>query len=215
MSKFIDLTDRKFGILSVVGRDSDCTEGLKNCIWLCKCDCGNYVFATGRDLRRGHKKSCGCLKVKHGLSQTSEYNSYQKMLNRCYNPGFDKYKYYGARGIKVCKRWREDFNAFLADMGVKPFPDCTLDGIDVNKDYSPENCRWADKYTQARNKRVQSRSKTGVTGVTIGNNGFVASLRYKGHLNHLGTFKRLEDAVSARKAAELKYWGKKNELHSS
>lgn len=117
ISKFIDLTGTRFGKLLVLKIDKNTTDDLKNCSWICQCDCGNQISEKGRNLRRGHKKSCGCLRSPHGYSQTPEYSSYQKMLNRCYNTNFDKYQYYGGRGIKVCERWRNDINAFMEDMG--------------------------------------------------------------------------------------------------
>lgn len=104
-------------------------------------------------------------KVKHGMHLSSEYNSWAMMKSRCANPNNPVFSYYGGRGIQVCDRWLESFEAFLADMGRKPNRSFSIDRIDVNGNYEPSNCRWADKREQAQNTRA-NRDVT-VDGVTM------------------------------------------------
>lgn len=135
------------------------------------------------------------------------YNSWQKMKARCYDPHNNMYQYYGARGIKVCAGWHH-FENFLAYMGERPLG-MTLDRINGDEDYTPNNCRWAASTTQARNKRVQSRNVSGVTGVTYRKDSdkWRAMIRIDGKLLHLGTFESFGDAVAARLLAEEAYYG--------
>ena len=123
-------------------------------MWLCQCDCGQDSIVMATALKREHIRSCGCRmlgKVKHGYAGTKIYEIWKSMTQRCHNSNNKKYSDYGERGIFVCERWKEFLN-FLEDMGI-PSDGQSLDRIDNNKGYSPENCRWTDSKTQARNKR--------------------------------------------------------------
>ena len=131
-------------------------------MWLCKCDCGATATVRGSDLRAGDVKSCGCLARKHGHVgpdvPSPTYHSWQAMRQRCTNPNTVAWKYYGARGIRVCERWQTFVN-FLADMGERPAGK-TLDRIDCDGNYEPGNCRWATQAEQIRNRRPMVRRST-------------------------------------------------------
>lgn len=145
-------------------------------MWRCLCDCGNATLAAGSQLRRGTKRSCGCLAkewaskmggdrsylearipVRHGHKRAGgvspEYRTWLGMKRRCYSPKCKDYQNWGGRGIRVCDRWNASFEAFLHDMGPKPAGG-SIDRIDPSKDYSPENCRWVPQSKQgAENRR--------------------------------------------------------------
>lgn len=157
MSRLIDLTGERFGMLVVEHRDGSVRGEAR---WRCRCDCGTTSLVRGNVLRSGRTRSCGCatpvavgamFRV-HGLSGRPEYRSWAHMTRRCTNPQDDSYPNYGGRGIRVCDRWLCSFEAFLADMGERPVG-TSLDRINVNGNYEPGNCRWATTKTQARNTR--------------------------------------------------------------
>ena len=133
--------------------------------WLCSCDCGSATVVLTGSLRRGCTKSCGCLqreqagtqRLTHGQRHSRTYESWKHMKSRCSNPNYQYFASYGGRGIAVCERW-EKFENFLADMGERP-PGKSLDRIDNEKGYCPENCRWATHSEQMKNRRKFARKR--------------------------------------------------------
>ena len=163
MPALIPLDGQTFGRLRVLRRVEDLTH--RSAMWECQCICGATPRVSSYSLRSGHTQSCGCLgaerrkesAVRHGDAPRARvsrlYRAWQNMKARCYNPRSTYYSYYGARGIKVCDEWRDNYPAFARDMGDPPSPQHSLDRVDPDGDYTPDNTRWADKRTQAVNRR--------------------------------------------------------------
>lgn len=154
-TKKVNIVGKKFGKLLI---ESEVELRNKNghILYLCLCDCGNKKEILGASIRQGLTKSCGCEHIsaikKHGMDGTPIYKTWVGMRNRCNNPKNRAYPEYGGRGIKVCDRWNNSFTDFFLDMGNKP-DGHSIDRINVNGNYEPENCRWATSKQQQDNRR--------------------------------------------------------------
>ena len=158
----VDLLGQTFGALTIIGaeRIGDRRQ------WRCQCVCGSARMATTGQLKSGLARSCGCKtrenrlrsRTTHGEGsskgvRTKEYRTWAHIRGRCVNPTDAAWKYYGGRGIQICERWRDSFESFLADMGRAPSAKHSIDRIDVNGHYEPNNCRWTTADVQAKNQR--------------------------------------------------------------
>lgn len=160
MSEVVDVLGQTFGRLTVIERAG--VNRRRQITWRCQCACGTVVVAPSLPLRDGRTRSCGCLQRElqsarartHGASKTPEYRAWKGMLTRCTNPRRAQWKDYGGRGIRVCERWAESFEAFLSDVGPKPHPKAELDRRDNDGNYEPGNVRWTSKDEQSVNKRT-------------------------------------------------------------
>lgn len=154
----IDLTGQQFGkltVLKLVPKEHWINK-TGRAYWYVKCSCGSEQFLASSDnLRRRRTTHCGCVKqqnaLKHGMSHSPEYRAWSSMIQRCTNPNASGYERYGGRGIQVCQDWIKDFEAFYQSVGPKPSADYTLDRIDNNGNYEPDNVRWASKSWQTKN----------------------------------------------------------------
>lgn len=155
-----DIIGKKFGELTVLEFDHKeqiyNSKGIKNgfkYFYLCKCECGNISIVPRHHLVYGHTQSCGCVNFTHGLTHTRLFNIFNGMKQRCYNPKNYKYKNYGGRGITICQEWQEDFINFYNWAINNNYADnLSIDRINVNGNYEPNNCRWVNMKTQQNNR---------------------------------------------------------------
>ena len=162
----IDLVGKTFNELTVIKRAPN-----RGCVmWECICSCGTVKVVAAKHLTSGATISCGCkYRTRAGLSMTREYDIWKKMLARCYNESNNNYRYYGAKGTRVCQRWRESAEAFIEDLRKSPSDEHTIDRKNTHGHYTcgkcdecvangqPPNCRWVTRDVQHRNQRSNRR----------------------------------------------------------
>ncbi len=187
--------------------------GKKSYKVMMQCDCGNIYTAYSSGLYAGQTLSCGCWHreqvTKHGYSKEPLWAVWKTMLARCHNPKHKSYPNYGGRGISVCDRWRSSYSNFKQDMGDRP-EGMTLDRIDVNGPYAPENCRWATQKQQMRNTRTNRRFSFRGELLTLGEIAELLNICQKSLASRISLYEMtLEEATSvpigqARKYKEAK-----------
>ena len=153
---FESIRDTRIGQLTII---EQIKHPDKQTRWICQCKCGNRTERAARLNRLTDKSSCGCLTSK-GTDYRSkiykEYTVWKSMRQRCNDTKHKSYKDYGGRGIKVCDRWLNSFDNFIADMGFKPTVTSTIERLNVNSNYEPDNCIWLEAKYQGRNRRTNT-----------------------------------------------------------
>lgn len=198
--KALDLVGKRFGLLTVIERRGSDKNGQS--MWLCRCDCGTEKIIRGHDLKGG-TKSCGCSRryntglYKHGLSHTRIHSIWRSIKDRCYNENNQDYNSYGGRGIAVCDEWKNDFLSFYRWALESGYEEAlTIDRIDVNAGYSPENCRWASMAEQSNNRRNNKLFTLNGRTMTLAEWSKVAGVKYGDIQNRLRYGYSFEEAIN-------------------
>ena len=183
-----DMTGYQFNGCEVLRKNGTSKDNRAK--WMCKCRCGKRFEAIGKSIRNGHTKSCGCYRKEithnrgknnktHGDTKTRLYNIYRGMKERCLNKNYESYHRYGGRGIEICDGWKNDFVAFkkwALDNGYTE--NLTIDRINNDGNYEPNNCRWVDRKTQTRNRSITKRTMFRGELVTLGEISEITGLSY-------------------------------------
>lgn len=219
-----DLTGQKFGKLTALYPVPDKAHRAR---WHCICDCGNEKDVLQQNLSNGHVRSCGCIlsdssleriirynnsigRESHHETKTRLYRIWIGIKSRCLVETASNYQNYGGRGIRVCDEWGHSYNAFSEWAMQNGYDDSlTIDRIDPDGDYCPANCRWVTMSVQEFNKRMSSKNTSGTTGVSYNKamKKWIAYIRKAGKQHYLGGYDCIDDAIKARKDAEIKYFG--------
>lgn len=222
MGKFIDLTGHRYGRLVVIERAENNKHGISQ--FLCQCDCGNKKIICGKFLRDGDTISCGCFRKevasnthrKHGFRETRLYHVWQDIKTLCYNPNDSRYKYYGGRGIIVCDEWKDNFQAFYdwaIESGYKEeiqangYNKWTIERIDNNGNYEPDNCCWATMEAQCNNTRRNRLIKYKGADFTVAQVAKERGLRGDTLLWRINNKTNIQEAIET----PVKHYRKKNE----
>ncbi len=155
-----NLIGKRFGRFTVLSRENEPRNGHYRC--LCQCKCGTKKIVDAGHLKSGHTVSCGCKRIKHGMSRGITYSSWASMIGRCFSSTHAKYHAYGAKGIRVCDAWLS-FTSFLHDMGERPNREYSIDRKNNKGHYEPGNCRWATRIQQRNNQGLDSRGRIRLT----------------------------------------------------
>ena len=182
-----NLSGQRFGRWEVLHQSGNLKGG--GALWLCRCDCGNSKNVVGADLRSGKSKSCGCARIEkvrqpltHGGSRSRLHRIWKAMRNRCLNENSPSYKNYGGRGISICSEW-EDFASFREWANKNGYDESlSIERIDVDGNYSPSNCTWADALTQSSNRRYTRKRDDGQLWWHIAQSNGITKAAYRSRL---------------------------------
>lgn len=196
MSAFRNLTGQRYSRWTVMERGPNLGRRVR---WKCRCDCGKTELVAATNLTSGKSRSCGCLHIDtittHNRTGTPEHQAWTAMKSRCYTKSNISYPYYGGRGIAVCDRWLHSFENFFADMGERPNSEYSLDRINPDCNYSPDNCRWTIREIQDNNRRTSRFLTCNGKTQTVAQWGKEMGLSRTTILNRLNWGWPIEDAI--------------------